>query len=692
MNFLKQLPMYMQYEEAECGLACIAMIANYYGHELDLTSLRNTMATSGMGMNLLEMKQIFLQLQLKAQAFKVEPDLLPAMPKPAVLHWEQDHFVVLKKMNKKWIWIHDPAIGVRKCNFHELSDAFTGIILVIEPMQQFASLKGKTRLRVKDLIAQITGFKKVLSLLIIVSLIIEVGQLIPTILIQYITDAAVQTQDFKNLVILLIGISLALSFFVLMTYVKERFLISVVLRFKEQFFSNAMYHLMFLPIAFFHKRLHGQIQFSFQALEEVQKKITTEAFQLLFEVIVLVFTAIVMLIYSIPLSLLVFGFVAVSLIIRLLSYKHLKTYKQHTFHLHGQVATTFLETIQLMLPIKVSAKEIQRLESWRSQYTKSLNADFITSKLQLSYQISNQFLTNLEYVGVIGLGVYFIKLNKLSIGMLLAFIAYRTAFTAKAQDVLSHIFNYRLLDIELNRVNDILSTEAEDLNLGFSLKREVKGALSLKNISFCYQKEKPLIKNLSLAVEPMEKLAIIGPSGCGKTTLLKLMIGLIEPIAGEITLDGIKLKDWGLHYYRKLLGVVMQDDRLLSASIVENIVFFAEKVDTTWLYELGKMCAIDEFVHTFPMGYRTRIGEQGTLLSGGQKARVLLARALYKKPRILFLDEATSHLDIACEANIYSALQPLNITQIMVAHRPESIKVADRVYDLSGQNNGESCN
>lgn len=682
MSWLRKLPMYMQSEEAECGLACIAMIANFHGHNIDLHSLRSIIATAGRGMNLLEMRHLFLELQLKAQALRVELEELIILPKPAVLHWNHDHFVVLQKITKKWLWIHDPAVGIRKCKREEVSKAFTGITLIVEPMQQFVGLTCRQRLKLRDFIFQIAGYKHTIILLTTASICIEIGYLIPTILLQYITDAAVETDDILNFIILLIGVTLSLSLFVLLTYVKERFLMQVVLKFKEQFFANVMYHLMFLPLTFFQKRLNGQIQFSFQALGEIQKKITTDAFQFLFEVVILLVSAIVMMIYSVQLSMVVFFAIITSFIIRVLSYHHLKSFRQQAFHQHGLVAAFFLETIQLMLPIKAAAKELERLERWRVHYVNALNSDFVVSRLQLVYQTFNQLLANIEYVFIVGIGVYLIKNNKISIGMLLAFLAYRTSCVTKAQDVLTKFFEYLLLKIEISRVNDILSMPTEKLNLSFKLPKKVTGELTVQDVSFSYSPEHSLIEQVNLTVNAGEKLAIIGPSGCGKTTLLKLMMGLMAPLKGEILLDGTKITTWGLHYYRQLIGAVMQEDKLLSASLSENIIFFSERVDHNWLYEVCRICAVEEFVNSLPMGYATRIGEQGILLSGGQKARILLARALYKKPKILFLDEATSHLDVVCEANIYAAISGLNLTQIMVAHRSESIDVADRVYAL----------
>ena len=220
---------------------------------------------------------------------------------------------------------------------------------------------------------------------------------------------------------------------------------------------------------------------------------------------------------------------------------------------------------------------------------------------------------------------------------------------------------------------------------GLTQQREIKGAIQLKNISFKYHSSQPFIlKNLNLEIKAGEKIAIIGPSGCGKTTLLKILMGLLSVNQGEIIIDDISIKEFGLANLRKLSAAVMQDDMLLSGSLLDNIVFFDEAIDYARVHEVAKTAFIHDFIVTLPMGYETIIGELGSSLSGGQKQRILLARALYRKPKILFLDEATSHLDSDNEIKINQALQALNITQIIIAHRIETIRMADRVIDLNG--------
>jgi ATP-binding cassette, subfamily B, bacterial CvaB/MchF/RaxB len=677
------LPVFLQQEHAECGRACVAMIAAYFGHEIDLHTLRLRFPTTKGGLNLLELRSLCWQLQLNAQALRVELCDLTHLSTPCILHWNLDHFVVLKKVQRQHVWIHDPAIGERRCSLDEVSRCFTGVVLAIEPSSDFKALRLSKKLRLRHFFQTVEGVKRAGVLMLILAVFLELGQMLPVFLMQYVTDTVIGMQDLSNLYTLLTGIALFSSLFVLISYVKGRVMLRLSTQFKAQFCVSAMRHLMLLPLAFFQQRLQGQIQLSFQAMDEIQKKISTELLEVFLELLVLILNGTVMLFYSIGLSFIVYFFSMLWVGIRYFNYYTLKSHRQRTLHQHGKVMSYFLETLQVILPLKASSKELARWSQWRHLYTQALNADYQVSKLQLLYQTWSQLLQQGEYVLLIGFGAYLIHLHLLSLGMLVAFLSYRLAFVNKAAGLVMRLFDYQLLSVELERVQDVLCHPVEHPEENYKSLDNTKGALKVREMCFRYTDSgRYLLNKVNLEVNAGEKLAIIGPSGCGKTTLLKVMMGLLQPIEGEIALDNIQLREIGLSHYRQQIGSVMQDDRLLSGSILENIVFFDEKVDLSWVEEVCQLTALDQVIVSLPLGYGTRLGEQGHLLSGGQKQRLLLARALYKRPKILFLDEATSHLDVMLEKRVNEALKQLLITQIIVAHRQETIAMADRIYEL----------
>jgi ATP-binding cassette subfamily B protein RaxB len=338
-----------------------------------------------------------------------------------------------------------------------------------------------------------------------------------------------------------------------------------------------------------------------------------------------------------------------------------------------------------MVPVKAFLKERVRLNTWHNSYIDALNGDIAVERLQIRYRAVNQLLTHCEYIGVVALGAILVLKSELSLGMLFAFLGFRQLFVGKCASFIHQLFEYRLITIQLDRLNDIMSQEPEVLYEKIqTIKRPIEGALALQQVSFQYNPIlPPILKDLNLHINPGEKVAIVGASGCGKSTLLKMMMGLLTPTAGRILIDGVALDDFGLRNYRLLIASVMQEDALLSGSILENITFFEEEVDLDYAHNVARLVCIDDVIQKLPMGYETRVGDMGSTLSGGQKQRILLARALYKKPSILFLDEATSHLDQENEQRINQALSKLNITQVIVAHRKETIAMADRVVSLS---------
>jgi len=273
---------------------------------------------------------------------------------------------------------------------------------------------------------------------------------------------------------------------------------------------------------------------------------------------------------------------------------------------------------------------------------------------------------------------------KFSVGMLFAFISYKDQFSQRMASLIDKLFEFRMLHLHAERVADILLTKAESDMLTHEVdSREITPSIELKGLSFRYSDSEPyIIKDLDLTIAPGECLALTGTSGSGKTTLMKLLLGLLEPTSGEIRVSGVRLADLGLSNYRQLIGTVMQDDVLFAGSISDNICFFDAVPDQEKIVQCARLAAIDNEILGMPMTYNTLVGDIGTGLSGGQKQRILLARALYKSPQLLILDEATSNLDIWNEQAVNAAIQSLKLTRIIVAHRPETIAMAERVVIL----------
>ena len=683
------LPIILQDEMTECGHACIAMISNFFGHHIDLYALRKLNKPSNRGVTLLEINQLFDQLGFNTRALRVPLEELYCIKTPAILHWDMNHFVVLKQVNKHNVVIHDPAVGLKKISLETFSRSFTGIVLEVEKSADFTEIDNSKALSLYDLVKSVFGVRKMMVLLMLLSLSIEFLSLLNPLFMQFVTDDVIGASDINNLYVIAVAFVILTAMQVFTEFIRGNIVIYLSNSMTEQFSSNIVKHLLKLPLDFFEKRHKGDIQSKFQAIDQIQKKITTDFINAVLDGLMVIINMMVMVIYSYLLTSVVLFTLSLYLLIRYASYRFLKKQTESSIHQHARSSSQFLETLQGILPIKAFLKEGVRFNSWRNGYINSLNADIKIARINVIYTIANQLLFHIEHIIVVCIGATLVLANQLSVGMLIAFLSYRLLLVNKATSFIQNIFDYKLIAIQLNRLSDILFQFPEVIGSGCGGVEQITGSLSVKNLCFKYNaNDHYIFKNISLTINAGEKIAIIGSSGCGKSTFLKVIMGLLSTQEGDIFIDGILLNDFGLKNYREITASVMQEDTLFTGSIIDNIAFFDENIDLQQVYKASKAACIHDAICALPMGYETLVGDMGSTISGGQKQRILLARALYKKPKILFLDEATSHLDVENEKNINQSLKSMKITQIIIAHRHETIQMADRVINLEMINSG----
>ncbi|KTD33575.1 ABC transporter [Legionella nautarum] len=680
----KKLPVVRQEQFSECGHACVAMISNYHGHKIDLFSLRAIEPTSMNGSSMLDLVRLLEKLNFTTRAIRVELDELQHVVLPAILHWNMNHFVVLKSVHKKYVLIHDPAMGERKIFFKELSNSFTGIVLEVEKGEQFFVIKAQNKLALLDLFKNIKGLKNSLIILLFLSLAIEIFILINPLFIQFVMDSVTSSNNINNLYVLILGFLILIICHTLIEYMRSNFVVYLTNRLVEYFSSGVMHHLLKIPYQYFVSHHKGDILSRFHSINEIQSKITTDSINTLLDGMVMILALIIMFIYSFKLTLVVLFVLSIYMGIRITAYRHHKQQTELSIIEHAQVNSKFLEIVQSIMSIKLYSKENTMFQSWQNHFIAAMNADIKISKVNILYNLVNILVFNIEHIAVIALGALLVVWNQFSVGMLVAFLAYRQILVNKSLSFIQRVFDYKLISVQLDRVADILLQPMEKVGNNHHINKPINGDIKVKNLSFRYaQSQNWILKDVNFHIEKGEKIAITGASGVGKTTLLKIMLGLILPSTGEVFVDDIPLLTLGLKKYRSICACVMQDDTLISGSILDNLSFMDIKIDIDRIYEVAKIAQIHEDILKMPMGYETLIGDMGSSLSGGQKQRVLLARALYKEPKLLFLDEATSHLDEATEIKINNALKQINITQIVIAHRHETIKMADRVIKLT---------
>lgn len=680
----RRTPVILQNEVAECGLASLAMVAGRFGHEVDLFALRRRFPITTKGMTLKMVIQAAEQLELNARALRLELADLSRLRCPAILHWDMNHFVVLTRVRRNRITIHDPARGVVHLSPEEFSQHFTGIALELSPSPRFEPKREVQSVGLTSLWRSSTGLLGSLGQILVLALAIQVFALVLPYFMQLVVDQVVVSNDRQLLWALAVGFGLLTVIKVGTEALRSWAVTYVSTSLNLQLSGNLFTHLLKLPLEYFQKRHIGDIQSRFGSLNQVRALLTNGFVEGLIDGVMMLTTLALMLVYSPQLALVAVAAVTLYGISRALLYQPLRQGTMDSIVKRARTDSVFLESLRAMLPIKVFGREAERRELWQNHHAHALNSDVRVARLGIAFQSLQGLTAGLEHVLLITLGAFAVLEQSLSLGMLMAFLSYRQQFSAKCQMLIDKVLEYRMLGVHLERLADIIYTEAEaDLDgSGFALP--CRGQITLENVGFRYGEGEPwLFRNVNLSVAAGECVAFAGRSGQGKTTLMKLMMGLLTPTEGRVLIDGVDIRKVGLRHYREVCAAVMQDDRLVSGSIRDNISFQDPAADHARIARCAADACILEDIQRMPMNFESLVGDMGAALSGGQHQRLLLARALYTQPRVLFLDEATSALDLGTQQRVNDNMKRLGVTRVMVAHRQETLAMADRIIDLS---------
>jgi ATP-binding cassette, subfamily B, bacterial CvaB/MchF/RaxB len=677
------LKVILQSEAAECGLASLAIVADAHGMRIGLPEMRRRFPLSLKGAKLNQLIHVAQQLGFGIRPLRLDMDDLGKLKLPCVLHWDLNHYVVLAKVSKSKVTILDPALGERKLTFAEVSDHFTGVALELAPTAEFKPQKAAPTVTARQLTGPVRGLWRALAQILLLSVALQVFVMLAPFLMQWVVDHVLVSADRGLLVVLGLGFGLAMLLQVGIGLVRGWSVVYLSSRLGLQWMGNVFVHALRLPLDYFEKRHLGDITSRMSSVHAIQRTLTTSFVEAIIDGLMAVVTLGMMLLYSWKLALVTLVAIVLYLGIRAIAYRPVRDRTEQQLIAAARQQTHLLESLRGMQSLKVAGQESMRRATYDNLMHDTVNHDVRLARMGLGFNSASQLVFGIDRIAVIWIGALLALENVFSVGMLIAYLAYKDQFAGRMGALIDKWVEFRMLRLHGERLADIVLSEPEEAEPRPEAPAPQSPRIQVENMSFRYADGEPwVIRDCSFSVEPGESVAIIGASGCGKTTLVKLMLGLLRPTQGSIRIAGLDLHKVGPRNIRAIVGAVMQDDQLFAGSIADNISFFDAGYEQERIEAAARRAAIHDEIAAMPMGYHSLIGDMGSSLSGGQKQRVILARALYRDPKLLFLDEATSHLDVTKERLVNDAVRRLELTKVIVAHRPETIRSADRVLVL----------
>ncbi|EPO5544468.1 peptidase domain-containing ABC transporter, partial [Acinetobacter baumannii] len=591
-TFRSKVPVILQTESSECGLACLAMISSYYGHYETIFTLRQKYSVSIKGSSLSDLIKIAGKINLNSRPLRLEMDELSKLRLPCIIHINMDHFVVLVSVNKK-IEVIDPSLGKRFYSIDEFSDIFTGIALEIWPNSKFEKNEKKEIFNFFHLLHDLKSLLPSFSYILILAVVLEILGLVSPLYMQFVLDNVIPEGDRQLLLTLTIAFFMLMIFNIIITTTQTLIGMFVSTTLNVQWKSNVLNHLVNIPNEYFFKRHLGDIISRFNSIDPIQSTLTSTFIITLLNACLAIFTLCLMFYFSAQLALITLIAMVLYLLLKIITYLPLRSLAEKGIILGASQNSYLMETIRGIRAIKQYNKQDERSNNWLSLFVNQTNNSLSSQKLSVIISIINKFIFGVENLLIIWFGANLVIDKTFTIGFLTAFIAYKTQFSTRFSSLIDSYFQIKMLSLHGERLSDIVLTDQEDVTafeLTPNVKQEIKGQIKAENISFKYGDfEAEIIQGLNLTIEAGQSIALTGPSGCGKTTFLNLLNASLKPTSGEIFLDNIPFSQLGTKNLRSLIACVDQNDTLFAGNIIENISFFDSNVKLEWVERCAEM-------------------------------------------------------------------------------------------------------
>ena len=694
-----RVPIYLQPDSRDCGPTCLRMVAKHFGRNYSLAYLREKSSITRHGVSMLGISDAAEAIGFKTLGVKVSfEQLKEEAPLPAIVHWRQNHFVVVYVISDKSVFVADPASGIIKYTREEFEkgwistkseDENKGIALLLETTPAFYELKGEKsdRQKFSFLFKYLTPHKKYIVQLFLGMLLGSLLQLILPFLTQSVVDVGIGNQDLAFITLILISQLILAATQMSVDFLRNWILLHISTRINISLISDFLIKLMKLPIGFFDSKLIGDIMQRIGDHTRIQNFLTGSSLSTLFSMVNLVIFSAVLAWYDLKiLGIFIFGnALYVAWILMFMKKRRELDYKR--FALAADNQSTLFQIITGMQEIKLNNCEKQKRWRWERLQAAQFKVSIKGLALGQYQQVGSLFLAQATNIFVSFLAARAVVNGQMTLGMMMAVSYIIGQISSPINQLIGFIQSLQDARISLERLGEIHNKpdeEPEEMNR-VALLPENK-SLHVNNITFRYEgpNSPAVLENIDLDIPEGKITAIVGTSGSGKTTLIKLLLGFYKPEQGEIKVGDLSLEHVNGSFWRSQCGVVMQDGYIFSETIAENIAPGDDDIDRRKMLHAVKVANIREFIEGLPLGYNTKIGQEGSGISQGQKQRMLIARAVYKDPQFIFLDEATNSLDANNERVIMDNLNEFfkGRTVVVVAHRLSTVKNADQIVVL----------
>jgi ATP-binding cassette subfamily B protein len=696
---MQRFPFFKQLDAMDCGPSCLRMIAKYYGKNFSLQTIRDRSSLTREGVSLLGLSDAAESIGLRSVGARVNfKQLSEELPLPAIVHWKSEHFVVVYAVKGGKVYVADPAFGLIKYSKEEFlkgwsgkanEDKAIGLVLIVEATPDFYQLEDEKidKSSFAYLFSYFRSQKKFIRQLFLGLLLGSLFQLIFPLLTQAMVDIGINNQDIGFVTLILVA---QLILFVSQTSVeffRSWILLHLTTRLNISLISDFLIKLMKLPIAFFDTKMVGDLLQRIGDHTRIENFITTQSLNVLFSMVNLLVFSIVLAVYSWSILLI---FLLGSLFYVLWIVLFLNRRRELDFHRFRQLSENQAKLIELisgMQEIKLNNCEKQKRWEWEKIQAKLFKVNISRLSVSQTQTIGSSFINQLKNILISFLAAKLVIDGNITIGAMVAVSYIIGQMNAPLANLMDFIQAAQDAKISLERFNEIhLRKNEESVEEQKIVDLPENQDISIRNVSFQYEgpRSPMVLKQINLTIPANKTTAIVGMSGSGKTTLIKLLLGFYPPITGSISIGEADLSQVSSSYWRRKCGVVMQDGFIFSDTIVNNITVGDDTIDRGRLFEAVRMANIQEYIESLPLGYTTKIGQEGAGLSQGQKQRILIARSVYKNPGFLFFDEATNALDANNEKVILENMNDFyrNRTVVVVAHRLSTVKNADQIVVL----------